>query len=90
MKPWELGFVEKTPVCPYPPQQAHRHHGGMEGHQSYLTISQPILFLEQTSPRTEANILCLGNPMDRGSLAGYRPWDHKEPDVNDQLNTHAH
>ena len=38
---------------------------------------------------THSNILCLGKPMDRGSLAGYRPWDHKEPDVNDQLNTHA-
>ena len=23
---------------------------------------------------------CLENPMDRGCLAGYSPWDHKEPD----------
>ena len=24
---------------------------------------------------------CLGNPMDRGSLAGYSPWGHKEWDM---------
>ena len=29
---------------------------------------------------------CLGNPMDRGALAGYSPWGHKEWDTTQQLN----
>ena len=28
---------------------------------------------------------CLGNPMDRRSLADFSPWDHKESDVILQL-----
>ena len=24
---------------------------------------------------------CLGNPMERGVLVGYSPWDHKESDM---------
>ena len=30
----------------------------------------------------------LGNPMDRGFLAGYRPWGHKDSDMTEQL-THT-
>ena len=30
---------------------------------------------------------CLENPMGRGSLAGYRPWGHKESDMTEQLST---
>ena len=38
---------------------------------------------------THSNILCLGNPMDRGA---WRATVHgiKESDMNNQLNTHIH
>ena len=26
---------------------------------------------------------CLGNPMDKRSLVGYSPWDHKESDMTE-------
>ena len=29
---------------------------------------------------------CLGNPMNRGALAGYSPWGPKESDTTQQLN----
>ena len=29
---------------------------------------------------------CLEYPMDRGSLADYSPWGHKESDMTEQLN----
>ena len=29
---------------------------------------------------------CLGNPMDRWSLAGYSPWGHIESDTTDDYN----
>ena len=29
---------------------------------------------------------CLGNPMDRGSLAGYSPWGHKEYNTTQRQN----
>ena len=43
------------------------------------------------SPRGTGNPLQysrLGNPMDK-SLAGYRPWGHKELDTTGRLSTHA-
>ena len=30
---------------------------------------------------------CLENPHGHGSLAGYRPWDHKESDITEHLST---
>ena len=33
---------------------------------------------------------CLENPHGQRSLAGYSPWDHKESDTTERLNTHAH
>ena len=30
---------------------------------------------------------CLENPQGQKSLAGYRPWDHKESDITEQLST---
>ena len=33
---------------------------------------------------------CLENPMDRGSLAGYSPQDHKESDTTERLNNNPH
>ena len=31
----------------------------------------------------------LQNPMDRGSLEGYTPWDCKELDMTERLSTHT-
>ena len=28
---------------------------------------------------------CLGNPMDRGAMAGYSPWGYKESDTTERL-----
>ena len=36
------------------------------------------------------NNSCLENPMDRGSLESYSPWDHKELDTTEQLGTAQH
>ena len=30
---------------------------------------------------------CLENPMDRGSLVGYSPWDRKELDTTERLHS---
>ena len=32
----------------------------------------------------------LGNPVDRGSLAGYSPWGCKESDLAERLSMHVH
>ena len=34
---------------------------------------------------THSSILAWRIPMDRGSLVGYSPWGHKEPDTTEQL-----
>ena len=33
---------------------------------------------------------CLGNPMDKRSLAGYCPWGHKESDITEHTHSLLH
>ena len=36
---------------------------------------------------SHSSILAWRTPMDKRSLAGYRPWGHKESDLTEQLST---
>ena len=64
--------------------------GSSDGKESACNVGDLGLIpgLERFPGDGNDNLLqyfCLKNPMDRGALAGYSPWGHKESDTTQQL-----
>ena len=67
--------------------------GGLDGKESFYSTGDPGSIPEsgRSSGEEKGNPLqysCLENPMDRGSLAGYSLWGHKESYMTERL-THT-
>ena len=62
--------------------------GGSDGKASACNVGDPGLIPGSGRSPGEGNgnslqYSCLGNPMDRGPLEGYSPWDRKESDMTE-------